>query len=431
MRARLVLSAFALLAVTSACHSTDPGGEPDGAITPPLSDAAGGCPTGKAGAGCILALYDRGCDALPELRAELDARTGLGPLWDQGRALFRTAAPAHVAGEFNGWSTDALATSAWCGSDLVLAVADVASGYWPYKLFDGQNWSLDPTNRAFAYDDFSGNQDGRNSLLATPDSGRGYVVSLDRACSQTLGNCRDVTAYLPPGYDALDNADRTYPVLFMHDGQNLWDDHDCCFGHTGWEVNITLDAEIAAGHVRPVVVVGAASTAARNSEYGLSQQVMTAFMQFQVDELQPHALSQVRWDGERVAVAGSSLGGLVAMQLALRFPDTYASGASLSGAFWPGLDDGTALLYQLPQLGKQTVAIYVDSGGDPTQNTDGAQDTIDVRDRMASMGWQRADSPACTPGPDALCYHLEPGATHDELAWKARAWRFLRFLFPG
>lgn len=426
MRPRLHLI---LMFAAAACHGADPMTElPDGVASP---DGAIGCPAGKAGAACILALYDRGCDALSELRAELDARAGQGPLWAGGRALFRSTAPVQVAGEFNGWSTDALATTAYCDSDLVLGVASVPSGYWPYKLYDGQTWSLDPTNPAFAYDDFAGNPDGRNSLLVTPDAGRGYIVALDPACSQALGNCREVTAYLPPGYDALENVDRRYPVLFMHDGQNLWDDHDCCFGHTGWEVNVTLDAEIAAARVAPVIVIGAASTARRNSEYGLSPETMTAFIAFQVGELQPHALAQVRWDGARVAVAGSSLGGLVAMHLALRHPESYAAGASLSGAFWPGLDDGTALLYQLPQLGKQPVAIYLDSGGDPAHNTDGAADTIAVRERMEGMGWQRADSPSCGQGPNALCYHLEPGATHDELAWRARAFRFLRFLFSG
>src|SRR4029078_7150247 len=113
------------------------------------------------------------------------------------------------------------------------------------KAASSSTWSLDANNPAFAYDDFTGNPDGKNSVLNTPDSGRGHVVRLVRWCSAALGNCRDVTAYYPPGYNAPESATRTYPVLFMHDGQNVWDDHDCCFGHTGWEVNVALDEEIA------------------------------------------------------------------------------------------------------------------------------------------------------------------------------------------
>jgi predicted alpha/beta superfamily hydrolase len=214
----------------------------------------------------------------------------------------------------------------------------------------------------------------------------------------------------------------------MHDGQNVWDDHDCCFGHTGWEVNVTLDAEIAAGRVAPVIVIAADNTPARNAEYGLSASAMSSFIDFQVEELQPRTLAKVRWDGARVGVAGSSLGGLVAMHLALRHPATYGGAASLSGAFWP---DETALRPALPGIGKQPLPIYLDHGGSAASNSDGAADTIAVRDALAGMGWQVQTSPSCAVGPDALCYFSEPGATHDELAWKARVFRFLRFLYPA
>jgi predicted alpha/beta superfamily hydrolase len=304
----------------------------------------------------------------------------------------------------------------------VIGVGPVASGFHTYKLVDNNNWSLDPENPAFAYDDFTGNPDGKNSVLNTPDSGRGHLVFLENVCSQKLGNCRDVTAYLPPGYDA---SDAKYPVLFMHDGANVWDDHDCCFNHTGWEVNVTLDAEIAAHRVAPVIVVAADQTVARNNEYGLDQSVMADFIDFQINEIQPRALAKVRGDG-RLFMAGSSLGGLVTMQAALRHPQTYAGVASLSGAFWPGMDEGVALRDQIPQMGKQPLAIYLDSGGNVAQNSDGAADTVEVRDLLVNLGWQQG----CDAGPSAVCYFIQPGATHDELAWKSRAYRFLEFLFP-
>lgn len=437
MRAHVSLIALLAGSLVAGCGvpkgqmtGDDQPAQPDGGV-----DAQAGCPPGLAGASCVLALYDQvaaSCDPahLAELTAELDARAGLGPLWADGRALFRTAEPRSVAGAFNQWSTTALPTTALCGGSLVVGVGAVPTGLHPYKLVNGQAWSLDPANPAFAYDDFTGNADGKNSVINTPDSGKGHLVALDRVCSTTLGNCRDVTAYLPPGYDAPADAAHTYPVLFMHDGMNVWDDHDCCFGHTGWEVNVTLDVEIAAHRVAPVVVVAADQTTARNDEYGLSQTTMDAFMAFQINEIQPRALAKVRSDGH-LFIAGSSLGGLVSMHLALRHPQTYQGAASLSGAFWPGMDEHTALRDQLPGMGKQPLAIYLDSGGNVAQNTDGAADSVEVRDLMIQMGWQRSDSPACAPGPNAVCYYQEPGATHDELAWKARAWRFLRFLFPG
>lgn len=435
MRTPLV-SLFAPLAL-AACASSSSTATPDAGVdvTPDATPDGGatGCPEGFAGAGCVLALHDQavaGCDpeVVTELRGELDARAKLGPLWSAGRALFRTATPVQIAGGFNDWSTTELASRAVCGSDLIVAVGAVTTGHWPYKLFDGQTWSLDPRDPAFAYDDFAGNPDGKNSILNTPDSGRGHLARLDRACSSALGNCRDVTAYLPPGYAAPARSATKYPVLFMHDGQNVWDDHACCFGHTGWELNVALDTEIAAGRVAPIIVIAGGNTTARNNEYGLSPQTMTTFMQFQVTELQPAALAQVRWNGARVAVGGSSLGGLVSMHLALTYPQTYSAVASLSGAFWP---NNNALRDQLPTYGKQPLAIYLDHGGNVAANSDGAADTVDVRDVLDGLGWQISTSPSCTPTSDTICYHSEPDATHDELAWKARTWRFLRFLFPA
>jgi predicted alpha/beta superfamily hydrolase len=418
------------LLVACSFESPMPAGGDDTTPDAPVTEPAG-CPAGKAGAACILALHDKAAAScapadVAELKHELDLRDKLGPLWAAGRALFRTDAPVAIAGGFNAWSTTALVSKALCDSDLVVAVGPVASGFWQYKLVSGPTWSLDPHDRAFAYDDFAGNPDGRNSVLATPDSGRGYLVNLDQACSTALGNCRNVTAYLPAGYDALENEKTTYPVLFMHDGQNVWDDHDCCFGHTGWEVNVALDAEIAAQRVRPVIVIAGDNTPARNDEYGLSQAKLAAFIEFQVGELQPKALASVRWDHARVAMAGSSLGGLVTMHAVLAHPDVYFAGASLSGAFWPGMENGTALRDKLPGYGKKPLGIYLDHGGNVQTNADGAADTVEVKNLMLGMGW----ASSCAMGDSALCYMTTPGATHDELAWKARAPQFLRFLFP-
>ncbi|HEY4058110.1 MAG TPA: alpha/beta hydrolase-fold protein, partial [Kofleriaceae bacterium] len=398
------------------------------------SGSDGACPAGYDGAECVIALYDQAaasCDpvAVTTLRGELDARAKLGPLWANGRALFRTSTPAAIAGEFNGWSTTALASTALCNSDLVIAVGDVARGYWPYKLEADDQWSLDAKNPAFAYDDFAGNPDGKNSVINTPDSGRGTVVELDDACSTALGNCRAVTAYLPPGYTAPHAP--TYPVLFMHDGQNLWDDHDCCFGHTGWELNVTMDAKIASHDVAPIIIIGAASTVNRNNEYGLDETALAKFLAFQTDELQPQALAQVRWNQAKVGIAGSSLGGLVSMHLVMQHADLYDRAASLSGAFWPGMDTHTAVRDLVPGWGKQPVGIYLDHGGDVAMNTDGAADSVKVRDELVNLGWQMETSPSCTMGSSALCYFAEEGATHDELAWNARAWRFLEFLYPA
>ncbi len=451
--------AFALLLASAGCGggsgATDPDGsvtadaEPDGpdagpgapdAAGPNADAAPGDCPTDATGLACVLDLYDQvaaGCD--PDLLAALDAaltaRHGDLPLWYQGRALFVTRGEAAaVAGEFDDWSTSALLTSQLCGSELYLADTTIASGFYQYKLVRGDSWLLDPENWAFAYDDYEGNPDGKNSVLDTYDSGRGHLVQPDQElCSTELGNCRPFTTYLPPGYGAPAQASRRYPVVFMHDGQNIYDDHDCCFGHTGWEVNVQLDADIAAGEVEPAIVVGFDHAGdLRGDEYAYPIAMdgeQETFMAFQVEQVQPTAATYWRLDPDRVYTAGSSFGGLVALTLAFTYPDVYAGAASLSGAFWPGQDENLAMRDTIAAKGKVAVALYLDHGGSADSGGDGYFDNLEVRDLLVDAGWSLQTSPDCTAGDDALCYYHAVDATHDELAWRDRSFRFLRYFF--
>lgn len=415
------------------------GPSPDGGDAAPSPDGAAGCPTDATGTACVLALHARaraGCAPadVTALTAALTARRGELPLWHDGTALFAADRAVAIAGAWNGWSTTATTTTALCAGSLHTATAAVATGHWQYKIVADGTWALDPWNRGFAFDDFAGNPEGRNSVLNTPDSGRGHLVArAEPLCSTALGNCRELTAYLPPGYHAPAQAATRYPVVYLHDGQNVWDDHDCCFGHTGWEVNVALDAELAAGRVAPVIAVAAGhGGAARNAEYGWSTTVGGAqetFMAFQLATVQPTAEALWRIDPARRVVAGSSLGGLISMRLALEHPTVYRGVASISGAFWPGQDTGTAIRDRLPAIGKVPMAIYLDHGGTAASGGDGYADNQAVRDQLVGLGWTRGDAPACTRGPDALCYWHAVGASHDELAWRDRAFRWLRFHF--
>jgi predicted alpha/beta superfamily hydrolase len=445
-RARCARGAAALLALAALGGCPSPAGSADadaGADAVGADDAGADpppCPADPAGLDCLFALLDEvtaSCEprALARLAASLEDRRGTLPAWRDGRALFVTfGASAAVAGAFNDWRTDGLSTAPLCGSDLHVASAPVASGRHPYKLVRDGQWQLDPASWAFAFDDYPGNPDGKNSVLNTYDSGLGHLVSPpEPLCSDELESCRRFTTYLPPGYGDPAHAGRRYPALFMHDGQNLYDDKTCCFGHTGWEINVTLDAEIAAGNVTEVVVVGFDHAGAqRLAEYGVAMSeggLQEAFMRFQVEAVQPAAAAMWRLDPERTHVAGSSLGGLISFRLALAYPEVYAGAASLSGAFWPGKETGTAMRDVIAAVGKVPVALYLDHGGDADSGADGYADNREVRDLLAAHGWERADAPDCVAGDDALCYFHAVGARHDELAWRDRSFRFLRFLF--
>lgn len=444
-----VVVTLALLGIGCGGANSTPGAADAGDL--PAADAGapgadatlpGPCAAGADGLDCLLALVDEvsaSCDTdrLADLRTSLTARAGTLPAWYQGEALFVSYdAAVAVAGAFNDWQTDTLVTASLCGSDIYLARTAIASGRYPYKVVRDGVWSTDPLNWGFAYDDYAGNPDGKNSVLNTYDSGLGHLVQpAELLCSDELGNCRPLTTYLPPGYGAPANAGRRYPVVFMHDGQNIFDDTDCCFGHTGWEINVTLDSEIAAGRVEPVVVVGFDHGGAqRGDEYAYPAAVggmQETFMQFQVDTVQPTAASYWRLDNSRYYVAGSSFGGLVSLTLAFKYPEVYVGAASLSGAFWPNQDENLAMRDIVAATGKVPVSLYLDHGGSAATGADGYADNTDVRDLVVAAGWKRSDSPNCVMAADSLCYYHDEGATHDELAWRARAYRFLRYFFAA
>jgi enterochelin esterase-like enzyme len=416
------------LAVVGAGDAAMPVDAATDAAMPP-----GTCPAGPGGLDCVFSLWDQlrtACDpaVLTAFAASIDARHGDLPLWRGGRAVFISRAAAAVAAAFNNWMPGPPMPQL-CGGALYAAEVAVPSGRNPYKLvFDG-TWKLDPENFAFVYDDFAGNPDGRNSVLNTYDSGLGTLVAPDQQlCSMALGRCSPLTTYLPPGYGDPQSASKIYPVLFMHDGQNIYDNHTCCFGHTGWEVNNTMDALIAAKTVEPAVIVGFNHGGAnRQREY--TGDLRDAFMDFQVNTVQTTAEKWWRVDPARAFVAGSSFGGYITLLLVANYGSVYVGGASLSGAYWP--TDGTPQAVQaiLMAKGKLPVALYLDNGGQPSDGADSYVDNTSLRDQLAGEGWSLSTAPACSFSSSTLCYYWDMGATHDELAWKARAHLFLTYFF--
>lgn len=400
----------------------------------PLTDA---CPAGADGLECLFAQHDSlvaACDpaVLAGFTASLEARHGELPAWREGRALFANRSPGFVAGDWNEWSASALELAPLCSGDYYVADTSVPSGRHPYQLVSGSDWRLDDENWSFAYDAFEGNDEGRNSILNTYDSGLGQLVEpdVDQCPPAPLSGCRRFVTYLPAGYHAPGNADRQYPVLFMHDGQNIYDDTDCCFGHTGWELNVTLDGLIAGASVAEVVVVGFPHGGdERGNEYAYSVDAgghRELFMDYQVHTLQPAAAELWRLDLARSFVGGSSFGGLLSFHLMLAYPDEYVGAASLSGAFWP--DDYLFESLVTPESHVE-VALYQDWGASAGNDVDGYADNHQVLDLLTAAGWNAQQAPSCTMTSDTLCWYWDENAEHNELCWRDRAHLFLEYFF--
>jgi len=161
-----------------------------------------------------------------------------------------------------------------------------------------------------------------------------YMPQLDRD--------RRIWLYLPPGYDS---TDMSYPVLYMHDGQNLFDGVTSFAGE--WEVDETLNELASQGYQAPIVV-GVDNggiyridelTPWYNSEIDGGGQG-DEYMAFIVETLKPHIDANYRTlpDRENTGIIGSSLGGLISTYGALKYQDVFSKSGPFSPAYWINYD---------------------------------------------------------------------------------------------
>jgi hypothetical protein len=112
------------------------------------------------------------------------------------------------------------------------------------------------------------NSDPPAQLSASPDGVSPHPrLRLHHAfASRYLPGARDLIVYVPPGYDQ--QPERAYPILYMHDGQNLFDEHASFVPGRTWRMREHADAAIEAGEVEPLIIVGIHHTGDRRlAEY--------------------------------------------------------------------------------------------------------------------------------------------------------------------
>jgi enterochelin esterase-like enzyme len=149
--------------------------------------------------------------------------------------------------------------------------------------------------------------------------------------SAFLGPTRHVEIWLPPGYG--DNPETRYPVLYMSDGQNLFDPR---IANTGvdWGVDESVVRLMETGVIAPLIVVGAWSTAKRGPEYS-PWHGAPEYARFLIEELMPRVDEEFRTltGPENTAVMGSSMGGLLSFYLVTYHPEVFGSCGCVSTHF--------------------------------------------------------------------------------------------------
>ncbi len=249
--------------------------------------------------------------------------------------------------------------------------------------------------------------------------------------SKILDNDRDVLVYLPPGYHAARGT--RYSVLYMHDGQNLFDGATSFIPGQEWRIDETAQALIGAGKIEPLIIVGIYNagkdrineyTPAEDAKYKLGGKA-DLYGRMLVEELKPFIDAQYRTkkDHRHTGLAGSSLGGLVSLYLALKYSNVFGRVAVVSPSVWFANKQIVRYVGALPK--KPKVRIWLDIGTKEGRTAEEAQQAVNdarlLKETLAKKGWRA--------GKD-LTYFEAAGAEHNEGAWAARVESILTFLFP-
>lgn len=253
----------------------------------------------------------------------------------------------------------------------------------------------------------------------------GSLLHFPEIRSRFLPQSHDVVVCLPPGYH--EEPDRHYPVLYLHDGQNVFDDLPLSPFGVQWGVDTTARALTHARVIEPIIIVAIGNAGRdRIDEYTPTRDNMhdagglaDRYGQMLVYEIKPWVdhTWRTRRTARDTAVAGSSLGGLLSLHLGLTHPAVFGKLGLLSPSVWW---DDRWIVRQLAAEGhRPDLRIWLDVGTGETRMLKG---TRLLHRMLVRKGWQS--------GRD-LSYMEADGALHDERAWGERTGLFLRFLFPG
>jgi predicted alpha/beta superfamily hydrolase len=248
--------------------------------------------------------------------------------------------------------------------------------------------------------------------------------------SKILDNDRDVLVYLPPGYEATKS--RRYPILYLHDGQNLFDGATSFIPGQEWRVDETAQALIAAAKIEPLIIVGVYNNKDRINEYTPAADAKykmggkaDLYGRMLVEELKPFidAQYQTKKEARHTGLGGSSLGGLVSLYVALKYSNVFGRVAVVSPSVWFANKQIVRYVDALPK--KPKVRIWMDIGTKEGRTGEEAQQAVNdarlLKETLVKKGWKVTKD---------LSYFEAAGAEHNEGAWAARVESILTFLFP-
>ena len=254
--------------------------------------------------------------------------------------------------------------------------------------------------------------------------------------SKIFRNIRNLRVWLPGNYFAPVNRNKHYPVLYMQDGQNLFDEATA-FNHE-WRVDETIEFLTGSMRIGPMIVVGIDSTGRRANEYlpypdpdntelgkPASQDIHgKEYADFVIKEVMPFIQKKYRvaLGPANTGLGGSSYGGAVTLATVLTHPGVFGKALIESPSLLIGerqlLKDAEKAT-QFPQ--RMFLAIGTAEEADEKASAKDAEAVLDLEKILRAKGL----------GPSRLKVVVEEGAKHDETAWSKRLQGALLFLYSS
>ena len=248
--------------------------------------------------------------------------------------------------------------------------------------------------------------------------------------SRIFRNTRYLRVWLPPGYDDAENSERHYPVLYLNDGQNLFE-ASSSFGGVEWQVDETTDRLIREGAVPPMIIVGLDNTGKDRIREYMPHRSMNPVMlrvqgkyypDFLMKEVMPFVeqIYRVATSPENTGLGGSSLGALIALYTAMVRPGVFGRLLIESPSLWAS---NRQVIKDSRRVRVWPERIYLGVGTAEAGSLERDRTVVDdVRELAAIL--RRA-----VLTEKRLRLVIKDGAGHSESAWAERFPEALQFLF--
>jgi len=248
--------------------------------------------------------------------------------------------------------------------------------------------------------------------------------------SRIFRNTRFLRVWLPPGYDDAQNQGRHYPVLYLNDGQNLFES-STAFGGVEWQVDETADRLIGEGAVPPMIIVGIDNTGRnRIREYMPHRSIHPAILRVQgkyypdflMKEVMPFVEQNYRvaTGPEHTGVGGSSLGALIALYTVMVRPGEFGRLLLESPSLWAS---HRQLIKDSRAVRIWPERIFLATGTAEAGSPDRSRTVVDDVRELAAIVRRAVLSEK------RLRLVVKDGAGHNERAWAERFPEALQFLY--